>query len=142
ALFHGLKTNYARTKSDRKIALSPAATGSARSRVRDQQPEVIAMRFSSFQLQPVATGLLVLLLAGSACAQVSGANRVLTIDDILGLTRVSAPAISPDGAWVAYVVEQVDGDKDEKITSIRMVSADGAETVQLTSMERSVSNPA
>ena len=100
------------------------------------------MRLSRFQLPSFATALMVLLLAGTAFAQTSAAGRVLTIDDILGLARVSSPAISPDGAWVAYVVEQVDADKDEKRSSIRMVSSDGSETVQLTSMERSAWSPA
>lgn len=97
------------------------------------------MHFRYLSCRSVTAALIALLFVSTAGAQT---GRVLTIDDILALTHVSDPVISPDGAWVAYVVEQVDGEKDEKVTSLRMVSADGSETVQLTSTDRSVSKPA
>ena len=76
-----------------------------------------------------------------AMAQDSGEPRLITSDDLLALKSVYAPAISPEGAWIAYTVETVDAEADESSTQIYMVSRDGSEVVQLTSDEYSASTP-
>ena len=35
-------------------------------------------------------------------------HRVINTDDLLALKAVSGPQISPDGEWIAYVVDSVD----------------------------------
>ncbi len=65
----------------------------------------------------------------------------VTIESLAKLKRVSSPAISPDGEWVAYVVRaRVDG-KDETRSRIFMSSADGETTLPMTGESYSASNP-
>jgi dipeptidyl aminopeptidase/acylaminoacyl peptidase len=85
-----------------------------------------------------------LLLACSltAPAQTSRqADRPLTIDDLLALRNVSDPRMSPDGAWIAYVVEHVDTTKDELVMTVHVVSSDGRETRPMTVADRSATTP-
>jgi dipeptidyl aminopeptidase/acylaminoacyl peptidase len=77
----------------------------------------------------------------TALAQQSGDGRSVTIDDLLALRSVSAPAISPDGAWIAYAVETIDVEADESSVQLYMVSRDGSEIVQLTADDYSASSP-
>ncbi len=77
----------------------------------------------------------------AAAAIASGPGRPLAIDDLLALVDVSDPQLSPDGRWVAYVVEEVDEERDESVSSIRVVATDGSETRQMTSAERSATTP-
>jgi dipeptidyl aminopeptidase/acylaminoacyl peptidase len=94
------------------------------------------------QIRPLTLFLVATALLGSPPAtEASGPGRALTVDDVLALRDVSGPKVCPDGQWVAYVVEQVDADKDEKVSNVHMVSSDGNEHVQMTSLERSASNP-
>ncbi|EED35317.1 peptidase S9, prolyl oligopeptidase active site region [Luminiphilus syltensis NOR5-1B] len=74
-------------------------------------------------------------------AQAATQQRSLTIDDLLALKSVAAPAISPDAGWVAYTVEAVDGEADESSTQIFMVSRAGDDVVQLTADDYSASSP-
>jgi dipeptidyl aminopeptidase/acylaminoacyl peptidase len=59
-------------------------------------------------------------------------KRRLALDDLSALREVSDPQISPDGAWVAYVVRTTDVENDRQSSDIWMVRWDGTETVQLT----------
>jgi len=68
------------------------------------------------------------LMAGSALA----APRPLVPADIYNERTISTPSVSPDGAWVAYVVKQLDRTEDKAITHVWMTSWDGARTVQMT----------
>lgn len=68
-------------------------------------------------------------------------GRTLTIDDLLALRAVSDPRMSPDGEWIAYVVEHADTDKDKKITTVHVVSTDGRESRPMTVSDRSASTP-
>lgn len=81
------------------------------------------------------------LLLMSASLVAAAAGRPLTVDDILALRDVSDPRMSPDGEWIAYVVEHVDTQKDEKITTIHVVSADGRESRPMTATDRSATTP-
>ncbi len=76
-----------------------------------------------------------------AFGQDAGEPRSLTVDDLLAIRSVSEPAISPDGAWIAYAVNSIDVEADDSSTQIYMVSRDGAEVVQLTSDDYSASTP-
>ncbi|HEY9014466.1 MAG TPA: S9 family peptidase, partial [Gemmatimonadales bacterium] len=70
-----------------------------------------------------------LLLSSVAAAQ---APRRLTVDDLNRLREVSSPEVSPEGAWVAYVVSTVDTAKDRSNSDLWMSSWDGRRTLRLT----------
>jgi dipeptidyl aminopeptidase/acylaminoacyl peptidase len=79
-----------------------------------------------------------LWLATGAQAQ---SPRKLTLDDLNRLREVSAPEISPDGAWVAYTVTLPDTVKDEPNRDLWMISWDGRRNVRLTSSPESEGTP-
>jgi dipeptidyl aminopeptidase/acylaminoacyl peptidase len=78
------------------------------------------------------------LLAAGAQAQ---SPRKLTLDDLNRLREVSAPEISPDGAWVAYTVTLPDTVKDQPNRDLWMTSWDGKRSVKLTSSPASEGTP-
>ncbi|SDT48532.1 LpqB family beta-propeller domain-containing protein [Jiangella sp. DSM 45060] len=55
----------------------------------------------------------------------------MTPDDVLALTVPAEPALSPDGARVAYVLKGSDGEADENVSSLWLAEA-GAEPRRLT----------
>ena len=59
-------------------------------------------------------------------------KRDITLDDLARLERVSAPAVSPDGAWVVYSVSQIDAKEDKSQSHLWMVKWDGSARLQLT----------
>lgn len=76
------------------------------------------------------SALAVLSAPFSAMAQEKGP---VTIEALAKLKRVSSPAISPDGEWIAYVVEgRVEG-ADETRAQLFMASADGKTVLPMTS---------
>src|ERR687892_938060 len=88
---------------------------------------------------------LTLLLVVVALALVSGApiaaqSSPPTIDDLLNLKRVAAPAISPDGHRVAYTVRETNWDDNAYETEIWI--GDGSQTRQLTFGKKSSQQPA
>ncbi len=97
------------------------------------------------QLTMKMARMLALLLAasfGSAFvleAQVEKGR--LALDDLAAIREVSDPQVSPDGAWVAYVVRTTDVETDRLSSDIWMVRWDGTETVQLTSTAASERQP-
>lgn len=83
--------------------------------------------------------LLVLVLASVSFAQAT--KRVPTIDELLTIETVSGPQISPDGKWVAYVVNSTDFKQDIHPTQIWLANVAGGETFQLTSGMKPSSTP-
>ena len=83
------------------------------------------------------------LAAALAClaASAHAAPRLFTIDDALAVRTVSDPRLSPDGKWVAYVVEKNDLDKDAKSSRVFMTSIDGAATIAMTGESYSAYDP-
>jgi dipeptidyl aminopeptidase/acylaminoacyl peptidase len=75
------------------------------------------------------------LLAAAALAPAGRAadRRALTVDDLFRLKSVSEPQLSPDGAWVAYVVETTDVKKDASQSDLWMAAWDGSREIRLTS---------
>lgn len=60
-------------------------------------------------------------------------KRPLTFDDLISVERISEPAISPDGHWVAYTVAKPDLAANRLVRNIWIVSTDGnSEPRQLT----------
>jgi dipeptidyl aminopeptidase/acylaminoacyl peptidase len=82
-----------------------------------------------------------MLLLCTSLAVASGPGRPLSVDDLLALKQVSDPRISPDGEWIAYVVEHVDAEKDEAVTTVHVASTDGRESRPVTVSDRSAAAP-
>lgn len=82
---------------------------------------------------------LALILLGSAA--VAEAKRPITFDDLAKLERISEPAVSPDGRWVAYVRGVVDMEANRTLRKIWLVPTAGGEPRQLTRGEGSDSRP-
>lgn len=93
---------------------------------------------TSPRLRPAVAAI---LLVCTSLAAASGPGRPLTVDDLLALKQVSDPRISPDGQWIAYVVEHVDAEKDEAVTTIHVVATDGRESRPVTIPDRSAATP-
>jgi dipeptidyl aminopeptidase/acylaminoacyl peptidase len=69
------------------------------------------------------------------------ASRLLTVEDIIAVSEVSDPRLSPDGQWVAYVVRTADPVKDKHNSHLWMSSWDGKQSIQLTYSTESESSP-
>ena len=68
------------------------------------------------------------------------ATRVLTVDDLFRIQRVSDPRVSPDGKWVAYVVATPDLAADKSTSRIWMVAVAGGDPIPLTTKGSSASS--
>jgi dipeptidyl aminopeptidase/acylaminoacyl peptidase len=84
---------------------------------------------------------LLLSLVTPAHAADSPKKRDITLDDLAKLQRVSTPVVSPDGAWVAYSVSQVDTKEDKSQGHLWMVKWDGSVDLQLTYGKEGASEP-
>ncbi len=60
------------------------------------------------------------------------AGRPMTVDDLLAVKTVSDPQISPDGKLVAYVVSEIDRDKNKSSSDVWLVPIEGGEPKRLT----------
>jgi dipeptidyl aminopeptidase/acylaminoacyl peptidase len=93
-------------------------------------------------LHRVVAGLCVLLLAGQVAAEPpSTSPHALTPEDLMRVQSVSDPQVSPDGAWVAYVVTSNNLEADEARSAIWMVSWDGSQRLALTGAADGTSRP-
>ena len=85
-----------------------------------------------------------LLICACVCsfAVAQTARRPLKLDDMSRFRNVSDPQISPDGKWVAYVVNTTDVKADRSNSHIWMIGIDGSNDRQITfSQESSESSP-
>jgi len=89
-------------------------------------------------LRPALVMALVLAFVPGPTAQ---EQRLLTVDDLFALKNVGDPRVSPDGAWVAYTVSQMDLKKDNSDTDIWMAPLQGGEPLRLTTSDKSESSP-
>ncbi len=83
----------------------------------------------------------VLAFASLTPAEAADSRRGLTPDDYYRIQSIAEPTLSPDGAWVAYVVTTNDREADEPRSAIWMASWDGAERVRLTAPANQVATP-
>ena len=89
-----------------------------------------------------AAGLCLSLYAAQAmCAAAPPAHRTLVPDDFYRVQDVSDPQVSPDGAWVAYVVTSNDRGADEARSAVWMVSWDGSQHLPLTAAADGTEKP-
>jgi dipeptidyl aminopeptidase/acylaminoacyl peptidase len=73
-----------------------------------------------------------LALLGLLAAVAPAAAKGLTIDDMLAMRRVSDPAVSPDGKWVAFSVRDTDFEANRGRTDVWLAATDGSSVRQLT----------
>jgi dipeptidyl aminopeptidase/acylaminoacyl peptidase len=85
--------------------------------------------------------LAILAQAQGPAAAAAAATRVLTVDDLFRIQRVSDPRVSPDGRWVAYVVSTPDLAADKSTSRIWMVATAGGAPIPLTTKGSSASSP-
>jgi dipeptidyl aminopeptidase/acylaminoacyl peptidase len=76
-----------------------------------------------------------------AAADAAAVHRTVNADDFFRVQDLSAPQVSPDGLWVAYVVSSNDRDSDEAKSAIWMVSWDGSQRLALTSPNDGTDKP-
>ena len=63
------------------------------------------------------------------CAQT---KRPITVEDQFTLKDISDQRISPDGKWIAYVVDNTSLEKDDSLSNIYMIPFTGGNETQLT----------
>jgi dipeptidyl aminopeptidase/acylaminoacyl peptidase len=78
------------------------------------------------------------LTAGWAIAQ---DKRPLTPEDLWNVKRVSGPALSPDGTWLAVTVTSYSMETNESASAIWLIATDGSRTRQLTNGLKGDSSP-
>jgi dipeptidyl aminopeptidase/acylaminoacyl peptidase len=59
--------------------------------------------------------------------------RGLTVDDMLAMQRISDPAVSPDGKWIAFAVRDTDYDANRGRYDVWLAAIDGSLVQRLTS---------
>ncbi len=69
-------------------------------------------------------------------------RRALEISDLFAMKRVSAPALSPDGKWVAYTLTTVDLQSNTSASDLWLSSLDGTTSRRLTTDPSADRNPA
>ena len=83
----------------------------------------------------------VVVCAPPAAAAQSAAARPIAFDDFIRIKRVTDLQLSPDGAWIAYVVTTMDKDANRGASDIWLVAARGGEPRRLTSSPAADMNP-
>jgi len=73
-------------------------------------------------LRPLFVGAAALV---ALAAPLQAGTKAWTTDDILALKAVSDPRVSPDGRWVAYVVQELNDDKSDYQSDLYVVPAGG-----------------
>jgi dipeptidyl aminopeptidase/acylaminoacyl peptidase len=81
----------------------------------------------------VKAGLAVVgTLALGVSLSAQGAKHPITFDDMIKLHRVSAPQVSADGKWAAFVVSTPDMEANRNASNVWIVSTTGGEAMQVT----------
>ncbi len=84
--------------------------------------------------------LIIILLTLCTCAFAND-KRNLKIDDLFAIRDVNDPQISPDGRWIACVVESINVEKDNTNEDIYMVPFTGGDPLRLTGHEEDDDHP-
>lgn len=77
----------------------------------------------------------------SNAAADEGGSSLLTVEHLVAMKSPRDVQISPDGNWVAYVVNRNDTKKDKGFSQIWMTSADGETTLPMTAAYANASSP-
>jgi len=89
-------------------------------------------------LRPLLLGAAALV---ALAVPLQAATKAWTTDDILALKAVSDPRVSPDGRWVAYVVQELNDDKSDYQSDVYVVPAGGGEARRLTTSPANDEHP-
>src|SRR5215210_3530079 len=81
------------------------------------------------------TLILALALASSVAA------RPMTYEDLAAMQRIGAPALSPDGKWIAYTVTTTDLPKNVRNSAVWLMRADGSGARELAAGDSPVWSP-
>ncbi len=81
-------------------------------------------------------GLLLLIAPGSAAEK-----KPLTFEDFIRIKRVADPQVSPDGSQVAYVVTEMDPERNSSNSDIWVIPFKGGDARRLTTSAKSDSRP-
>lgn len=73
--------------------------------------------------------------------ETASTRRLITIDDLFKIKRVSGPQISPEGKWIAYTVTETDLEKNTSETAVWMIPSAGGEALCMTGKGSSASSP-
>jgi dipeptidyl aminopeptidase/acylaminoacyl peptidase len=95
----------------------------------------VAWQYSSAMKQLLV--VVIAVLASTTPAHAKG----FTIDDMLAMQRVSDPAVSPDGKWIAFAVRDTDYDANRGRFDVWLASSDGATVRRLTTHPENDSDP-
>jgi len=68
-------------------------------------------------------------------------RRPLDLEDMFAIKSVGAPAISPDGEWIAYTVSETSLENESSKTRVWMVPTTGGEAIPMTVADSSLGNP-
>jgi dipeptidyl aminopeptidase/acylaminoacyl peptidase len=79
-----------------------------------------------------AVGCAIALSLMASVANAQDAKHAITFDDLIKLQRVSEPALSPDGKWVAYTVAVPDMEANRNASNLWLAPTSGGEAFQLT----------
>jgi dipeptidyl aminopeptidase/acylaminoacyl peptidase len=86
------------------------------------------------RIRPFRLSAVLLLVALPALAQEAAAKRPITHEDVWLATRLSAPAVSPDGKWAVVGVTEPAYEEKQQVSDLWVVATDGsAEPRRLTS---------
>ena len=125
---------------------------------RSPRPRPISDRTRSARRAPLAPTLPTLLVAltalstglavlrpGTAAARgrrpAADTPRAMTLVDIINTPRIGSPRLSPDGKRLVYVQSDADWKKDERVSHLWLVGADGSGARQLTRGDDGESDP-
>ena len=83
----------------------------------------------------------ILAAVSLALALPAAAKRPVTFDDMIAMGRVSDPQVSPDGMWVAYVVDAYDKATNGRRSALWLAALETGENRQLTHSDKRDRNP-
>ena len=85
-----------------------------------------------YRRRPSVISLLLICACAFSLVAQTVARRPMKVDDLSRFRNVSDPQISPDGKWVAYVVNSTNVKDDKPSSHIWMVGIDGSNDRQIT----------
>jgi dipeptidyl aminopeptidase/acylaminoacyl peptidase len=77
----------------------------------------------------------------SACPQLAAGKHTPTLDELLNLKSVSNPRISPDGKFVAYIVQETDWKENAYVNQVWLANVETGQSFQLTRGKKSSDSP-
>ncbi len=103
----------------------------------------MSSRPSRSPISPAAAAALGVALCATVTATATTASaKGATVDDLLAMQRISEPAVSPDGTWVAFTVRDTDLDANKGRNDVWLATVDGSTVRRLTTHPDGDTSPA